>query len=105
MRPFSYELLKAKAAHWIDWRFNVNWFELRFMHYPFLIDSQLRSDYGNSVKGRIAALLGVPSVARFRRACVNAALLNSFFLHFCGGLWEDMKLIDSEATSWKDCKL
>ncbi len=104
MRPFSYELLKANAVHWIDCRFNVNWFEHRFMHYPFLTNPQLGGKY-TDIKERIAAFLGLSSLIRCRKACVNAAFLNSFFLHFGGGLWEDMKLVDSEATSWKDCRL
>src|SRR3972149_742593 len=59
MRPLGYELQKAGVVHWIDHRFVLNWYEYRFLYYPFLIDwrvspslpARLRREVGGVPRG------------------------------------------------------
>jgi hypothetical protein len=105
MRPFSYELLKAGCDHWLDHRFNMNWWELRFLFYPFLLQQPLPSAYAARARRKLAQWAEGDCFERVKRACVNAMFLNGYFLHFGGDTKEDMRLLDSSITSWKQCTL
>lgn len=102
MRPLSYELLKAGMVHWIDRRFNLRWYESRITHYPFLFAD--KRDWRNKgVIGRFLRLLN-PScghASAITRVCINAALVNSYFLHFAGSSAE-MSALKPPLSSWRD---
>ncbi|MBN1680921.1 MAG: hypothetical protein JW966_11580 [Anaerolineae bacterium] len=103
MRPLSYELVKAGMVHWIDPRFNASWMNNIALYYPFLWNKpkyamDVRSRFGR----KINRMLGnEPEHDRLRRLCVNAAFINSFFLHFASTV-PDMKLADTTLASWRD---
>ncbi|HUJ10300.1 MAG TPA: hypothetical protein VL171_09755 [Verrucomicrobiae bacterium] len=105
MRPLSYELLRAKAVHWIDPRFNVTLFDQICLHYPFLINEQPQLPMTTRIRRKLAADLGGLRHSDVRRTCLNAVMANSFFLHFGGGSLVDMNLIDLRAHSWRHCIL
>jgi len=102
MRPLSYELLKKGAVHWIDHRFNLRWYGCKINHYPFLLAGEGGGRSGG-ILGRFRRAVS-PSGAYGRaklRECVNAALLNSYFLHFAGCA-ADMSVFKPPASSWRD---
>ncbi len=105
MRPFSYEVMKAGCAHWLDYRFCLQWWELRFMYYPFLISPPSKRTYVSRSKWRLGKVLRTWSATGYTQLCINAAFQNSFFLHCGGDTKMDMKLVDLSATSWRDCTL
>lgn len=104
MRPFSYELLRAGCEHWLDPQFDVNWYEVCVLQYPFLV-ADLRRDLLSRAARVSRRLLGLDCDQRVRKACVNAAFWNSFTLHFGSGTRQDMALVDLHATSWRSCRL
>jgi len=103
MRPLSYELLKAKCVHWIDGRFNVNWVEYMFLHYPFLLTSIPRNHALPRIRAKLKILIEGSIRRDLRRACVANAFLSSYFLHFGGDYISDMKLLDLTARSLRAC--
>lgn len=105
MRPLSYELLKANAIHWIDPRFNWFWNDSLFTTYPFLINPPRSRCFLASFTGKMGRLAGGLSVSQVRDVCLTAVFLNSYFLHFGGGLMADMKRLDTSIISWLDCKV
>lgn len=106
MRPLSYELLKSEAVSWIDFRFNLNWFDFRFLYYPFLINHpKPDSAMAARLRRKLTAFMCAPHERDITKVCVNSAFWDSFFLHFAGSLWEDMKLVDTSAASWRDVTL
>ena len=105
MRPFSYELLKDGIDHWIDHRFNMNWWELRFLFYPFLLQQPLVSGYPARIRRKLIQWIGGDSFEEVKRACINTTFLNGYFLHFGGDTKDDMRLLDASTTSWKQCTL
>ncbi len=105
MRPFSYEVMKAGCAHWLDYRFCLQWWELRFMYYPFLINPPSKRTYVSRFKRRLGKVLRIWSPTSYKTLCINAAFQNSFFLHCGGDTKMDMKLVDLSASSWRDCTL
>ncbi len=105
MRPFSYELLKAGCDHWLDHRFNINWWEWRFLFYPFLLQRPLPSGYAARARRKLAQWAEGDNFDRIRRACINITFLNGYFMHFGGDTKEDMRLLDLSVTSWKQCTL
>ena len=105
MRPFSYELLNAGCEHWLDCRFNINWWEVRFMHYPWLVNPRAHRRFSVRLADKLAELLGGDFRSRLRRACVNATFLTSFFMHFGGDTKEDMRLVDQPESSWRHCRM
>jgi hypothetical protein len=104
MPPLSYELLTAKLVHWIDHRFNQGWIPYQLMHYPFLATAGPTRSFARAVRQRAAKLFGFPTELELRRACVTAAFLSNFALHFAGDK-SDMPLVDVDARSWTDCTL
>jgi hypothetical protein len=106
MRPLSYELVRAGAVCWIDYRFNVNWGEQRAMYYPFLLDAGQpgRASLAVRVQGKLRRLGGAPRRRRVSRLCATVAFLNSFMLHFGGSDLADMELVDLNVNSWRDCR-
>ena len=105
MRPFSNELLKAGCDHWLDHRFNMNWWELRFLFYPFLLQQPLVSGYPARIRRKLVQWMGGDSFEEVKRACINTTFLNGYFFHFGGDTKEDMRLLDPSITSWKQCTL
>jgi hypothetical protein len=103
-RPLSWELMKADAFAWLNPRFNVNWWELKFAYYPFLVQIPSRV-FSSRVRRRLYRLVGYSPARPLTVACVNAAFWSSYFLHFTGGQDEiaDAQLIDYEAASWRAC--
>lgn len=77
MRPLSYEIQRAGAAHWLDPRFNMLWLLARQQHYPFV-------DQTTNPATRHWLL----------RKCATRAWLNSYFLHFAASSHE-MGLVES----------
>jgi len=102
-RPLSWELVKADCVHWIDHRFNLIWLEYLCLHYPFLLKKSapepLRKIQGKLQ--RIASNLELSPVPSLRKRCADTAFLNSFFLHFAG-CGQDMALVNTHLTSWKE---
>jgi len=105
MRPFSYELIKDGIDHWIDHRFNMNWWELRFLFYPFLLQQPLVSGYPARIRRKLVQWMGGDSFEDIKRACIHTTFLNGYFFHFGGDTKEDMRLLDTSITSWKQCTL
>jgi hypothetical protein len=102
MRPLSWELLKADAVHWIDYRFNAIWTDFKFLNYPFLIDN---SPTKSRIVRKLNSMLGVFSISKkLAKNCATVTFVNNFFLHFAG-CSADMKLVNLKATLWRDCKL
>lgn len=100
MRPLSWELLKADCVHWIDHRFNLIWADYLCLHYPFLLNSY-KGYFAQKLQG-LTAKLDAPILASpLRKACINTAFLNSFFLHFAGSSY-DMPLVDTRLKSWQE---
>lgn len=104
MRPLSYELLKAGMVHWIDHRFNQGWVPYRMLHYPFLVDGYAEDSVVDLVVRKLGRPFAKVTPASLIRLCATTAFVNSYFLHFAGSA-EEMKLVDSGATSWRDCRL
>lgn len=100
----SYELLRNETIHWIDHRFNVSWNFEKIMHYPFLVNLESRPSCVARIGRKLAAFGGSSSNDKVKRACVTAAFLRSFFLHFTASLSE-MTLVDWKATSWRGCRV
>lgn len=104
MYPLSYELLKSDSVHWIDPLFNQGWLHYKLMHYPFLVKAGSSDTIRHRLKRKLLSSLQYRCEERLERACATAAFLNSYFLHFAGSK-EDMRLVDVDATSWRDCRL
>jgi hypothetical protein len=100
-RPLSWELITAGAVHWIDHRFNALWILFKALHYPFLLNQPPRS-FVNRIRRRLYRELGADPDRRIKQACVNAAFVDSYFMHF-GAAMEDMPLVDARLTSWRQC--
>ena len=105
MRPFSYELLKAGCEHWIDHRFNMNWWELRFLFYPFLLGQRLVTGLMARARRKLARWAAGDRAEQVKRACVNATFLTGYFMHFGGDTKDDMRLLDPAITTWRECLL
>ncbi|HUI06223.1 MAG TPA: hypothetical protein VL486_04390 [Verrucomicrobiae bacterium] len=102
MRPLSYELLKADAVCWLDYRFNFMWPSMQFMCYPFLLRPRLGLGYGARIKRKLGMMMGFPGLDQLRAACLTAVFHNSFFMHFGGDCMVDMLLVNQDASSWFD---
>ncbi|GAB6181516.1 hypothetical protein JCM14036_28350 [Desulfotomaculum defluvii] len=83
MRPLSFELLENNLVHWLDIRFNVLWFFYKTVYYPFFLANPL-----------------VPSIfnhqglkAFMSKICLEAAYINSYFIHFAGDR-QEMSLLN-----------
>ena len=98
MRPLSYELVKARAVHWIDPRFNLMWPSEEIMHYPFLLQPPARRGLRARIERRIRAV----AWRSVHAACLNASFQSSFFLHFGGNDTDLMQMVNQRATSWWD---
>ncbi|WP_207476410.1 hypothetical protein [Arenibaculum pallidiluteum] len=80
---FSYELLRAGLAHFLDPRFNLVWTWHASEHYPFLFDHD-----------RCTAEPGLVGW------CVNTAFRNAYFLHLAGGMSKAVaELVDPRAAN------
>jgi hypothetical protein len=88
-------------VHWIDHRFNALWILFKALHYPFLLNQPPRS-FVNRIRRRLYRELGADPDRRIKQACVNAAFVDSYFMHF-GAAMEDMPLVDARLTSWRQC--
>lgn len=100
MRPLSYELVKADLVHWIDPRFNLMWPFLEFMHYPYLLQAGARSARLGRLGRWLSAVAGRDRLPAMRKAALNAAYHNAFFLHLGGCNLADMIAIDHEVSCW-----
>lgn len=102
-RPLSYELLKNDQIHWLDPRFNVNWYDYLILHYPFLLspiespESLEQKTLENRIDNHLRWL--VRNIGA--KLCATTAFMNSFFLHFAGG-YPDMNLVNLKATTWRE---
>ena len=102
-RPLSWELLNADVVHWIDYRFNALWILFRALHYPFLLTRPPRFSKARVLRKLMRKIAG-DRIRRIKQACVNGALLNSYFMHF-GAAMEDMPLANPALTNWRQCVL
>lgn len=100
MRPLSYELVKAGLVHWIDPRFNLMWPYLEFMHYPYLLRPRADGGLPARIRRRLVRALGADPLPLMRRAALNAAWHNAYFLHFGGCNTSDMAAIDQTNGCW-----
>ncbi len=101
----SYELLKADCVQWLDPRFSTVGSVHKALYYPFLLHKpHTKPSFFNRIKGKLLSK-GRPGRLVDRRAseCATTALINTFFLHFAGTARE-MRLVDLEATSWRDLR-
>jgi hypothetical protein len=101
----SYEFLKADCVQWIDPRFSTVWNVHKALYYPFLLEKPTtKASFLNRVKGKLLSQ-GMPGRLIDKRAseCATTALINTFFLHFAGTAGE-MRLVDLDATSWRDLR-
>jgi hypothetical protein len=105
MRPLSYEVLNAGMVHWLDARFNLLWLDLVFLYYPFLLNPPRARAFLQRGLSKAQRLAGESPVAKTRTACITAAFLNSYFLHFGGSELNDMQLVDTKTHSWRECRL
>jgi hypothetical protein len=105
MRPFAYELMNAGCAHWLDARFDLNWWEWRIMHYPFLANPRHPRPLGQRVRRKLARALGTDSLLEARRACVNATFCQVFSMHFPSNSKDDMLLVDFTVKAPRDCQM
>jgi len=105
MRPFAYELMNAGCAHWLDARFDLNWWEWRIMHYPFLVNPRRPRRWGERVRQKLARALGTDTLLEARRACVNATFCQFFSMHFASNTKDDMLLVDLTLKSPRDCRI
>lgn len=104
MRPLSYELLKAKAVHWIDYRFNLMWVEQTFLYYPFLMTNPDQSRL-TKMQHMLGRALGLVTERKLKQLCLTNMFLNTYFLHFGGGNLSDMEVVDLEVKSFLECIL
>lgn len=96
MRPLSYELLKANCVHWIDHRFNAIWFNIKCLHYPFLLrHSDLDYRLPVRLRRRLEETLKLSLHYRAAQMCITTAFLNNYFLHFAGSML-DMRIMTSQ---------
>lgn len=105
MCPLSFELLRAGAVHWIDPRFNMMWGEQEILHYPFLCHPEPRRTFFSRLKHKVATLLEGTTLLSLKRACITAAFLGCYFLHFGGSELSTMELTDVTVRSWRDSRL
>jgi hypothetical protein len=101
-RPLSWELMNADAFHWLDTRFNVNWWEMQFLYYPFLVRLP-KQTYWQRIKRKARELLTRRHRRRLRSACINIVFASSFFLHFTGGIETsaDIAMLEFDRPSWR----
>lgn len=103
MRPLSWELLETDSIHWIDYRFNLIWFDYLCLHYPFALEKS-RYPLIRKIERKVQSLssdFGIPPRSSLRKLCANTAFTNSFFLHFAG-CSSDMILVDTQSASWRN---
>jgi hypothetical protein len=101
MPALSLELMKARCVHWLDYRFNVLWFDEKVLHYPFLLrPSRPSRRLVDRLWRRLGAALGAPVACRCGRWCATAAYLNSYFLHFAGGSRSEVPWVMTERGSF-----
>jgi len=105
MRPFAYEVMNAGCAHWLDPRFDLNWWEWRIMNYPFLVNPPYPRRFDQRVRRKLARWLGSDSYTDMRRACVNATFCQCFSLHFTSNTKDDMLIVDPTIKSSLDCRM
>jgi hypothetical protein len=103
MRPLSYELVKAGAAHWIDWRFNVVWPAEEIVRYPFLLSpAEAPRGLTARIKRKLQKIGKSSHSENLRAACLNATFQISFFFHFGGMKTHEMQLVNQRPTTWWD---
>ena len=95
--PLSYELVNRELVHWMNPKFNHLWAWSKYLHYPFFLDWQPRSDR-DKVFRRVANWMGNDYELRTLVASVTASLLNCHALHFAG-LSSEMELVDLELAA------
>ena len=101
--PCRGSCLTRTWLHWIDYRFNALWILFRALHYPFLLTRPPRFSRARVLRKLMRKLAG-DRIRRIKQACVNGALLNSYFMHF-GAAMEDMPLANPALTNWRQCVL
>jgi len=105
MQPLSYEVLKADLVHWLDPRFNLLWLDLIFLHYPFLLNPPRPRSFLQRGLHKLEKMSDPAVATEVRKACLTAAFLNSYFLHFGGSELSDMHLLDTNTRTWQECRL
>ena len=78
MVPLSYELITNNIVHWISPKFNTLWIVDKAYYYPFLLCNSKRKN--------------------LLKECLSVECLNSYFLHFAGGLTGEMKYVQYNST-------
>ena len=84
----SWELLNADVEHRIDYRFNALWILFRALHYPFLLTRPPRFSRARVLLRKLMRKLAGDRIRRIKQACVNGALLNSYFMHLGAAMEE-----------------
>jgi hypothetical protein len=80
MRPLSYELVKADAAHWIDRRFNILWPIEEIVRYPFLLSPpEAPRALTSRIKRKVQKICTSSLSKNLQAACLNATFQNCFF--------------------------
>jgi len=105
MRPLSYEVMNADLVHWLDPRFNLLWLDVVFLHYPFLLNPSRSRPLPPRILRKTEKMIDKSVAHEVRRACITAAFLNSYFLHFGGSELRDMQLLNTNIESWRECRL
>jgi len=98
MEEVSYALLQANLIHWIDYRFNRLWIECAARDYPFLLPKAEPEPLPLRAWKRFRRGHARYPDRKLARACVAAALLNNYFLHFAGTVeymaWANLNIKD-----------
>lgn len=100
MPALSYEIIKGDYVQWIDLRFNMTWTMQKALYYPFLLQTA-QPNIQYRVRRKLQSIMPGLFENNLARLCATTAYINSFFLHFAGAASE-MRLVDLEATSWRD---
>jgi hypothetical protein len=103
MRPLSYEVVKAGAAHWIDPRFNVVWPAEEIVRYPFLLSPpDAPRGLTTRIKRKLQKIGESSRLKNLRAACLNATFQISFFFHLGGMKTDEMQLVNQRPRTWWD---
>ena len=78
MRPLSYEIIKNKLHFFIDDRFNYLFAYFKLAFYPHLLNVE------SSLIQKVARKFGFGDSTKDLLRSIEAAYLNSYFLHFAG---------------------
>jgi hypothetical protein len=103
MRPLSYEVVKAGLHHWIDYRFNLIYYDYRVMFYPFLSHVSYDTSVWKRVRRRLVQLLYGQKAYSIEGLACTSAFAASYFIHFAGSA-QLMPLVNQEIARLEDFK-